>query len=143
MVNMLKEINYCTMYLDERDDYHFEQHQIEFIINFNQYARNKITLLNVDDDDDSLFYNPCIYKISPSEVLEQFSEIITVFKNDGNSYTLPYGIMLDIMAKYDTVMHKKYESFYLPAHDDIVIDHHVTTLNERHQKLLSMKKGLL
>lgn len=141
MVNMLKEINYCTMYLDERDDYHFEQHQIEFIINFNQYARNKITLLNVVDDDDSLFYNPCIYKISPSEVLEQFSEIITVFKNDGNSYTLPYGIMLDIMAKYDTVMHKKYQQFHLPTHDDIVIDHHVIALHERHQKLLSMKKG--
>lgn len=138
---MLKEINYCTMYLDERDDYHFEQHQIEFIINFNQYARNKITLLNVVDDDDSLFYNPCIYKISPSEVLEQFSEIITVFKNDGNSYTLPYGIMLDIMAKYDTVMHKKYQQFHLPTHDDIVIDHHVIALHERHQKLLSMKKG--
>ena len=138
MLNIPKEIDYCTMYLDERDDYHFEQHQIEFIINFNQYTRNKITLLNVDD---VLFYHPCIYEISPSEVLVHFSEIITVFKNDSNSYTLPYGIMLEIMEKYDTVMHKKYQQFYLPTHDDIVIDHHVSALHERHQKLLSMKKG--
>lgn len=127
------------MYLDFKDDFHFNTHQIEFIITFDKRTNNKIKLLNCELDD--IFHNPIIYGITPTKVKDDFSDIVPLFRNSDTTYTLPYGIMLKIIGKYDNDMYHKYKDYYVPDHDVIVIDAHIKYHEEVSQRLKTLKRS--
>lgn len=137
MANLPIDVNHCTMYIEECEDFYCDDDKIQFIIKFNTYAKNKITLLHSDNTNG--FNNPHIFNIPPSKVYHDFNHLISGFKNDNDSYTLPYGIMLKIMERYDKVMYDRYVKYYNPEHDDDIIDYHINALHQRYQQLLTLK----
>lgn len=135
---LLDGVSSCLMYLEYCDDYHFDAHQIEFIISFDVRTVNKIKLLNYKLDDN--FYNPIMYNINPTIVKQHFKHLISAFKNVDSNYTLPYGIMLKIMEQYDNGMYHKYKDYYVPEHDSIVIDAHIKHNRDVYQQLKALKR---
>lgn len=134
----LPDVNYCIMYLNYQDDYNYDQHEIEFMIHFDEKASLKLKLLNGD----SLYRMryPSIYHIDPSRVLNDF-KVLRSFRNMGgeDNYIIPYGIMLQIMKRYDLNMHKQYINCHDVSHDNEIINYHIG----KHQQTCELLSNMI
>lgn len=133
----LPDVNYCIMYLNWKDDYKYDEHEIEFMIHFDERTTLKLKLINGDDTYDIKY--PYIYRIDPVTVLEDF-KVLNLFRSMGGEgyYIIPYGIMLQIMKHYDINMYYQYMNFHDDAHDVEMINYHKGEHQRTSELLLNM-----
>jgi len=129
-------INHCTMFIHASECDSIYNGEVEFLITLNKRAQNKIKLTNMNFEEVDC---PSIYHINLVKLKNDFKNLISLFK-EGESYTLPYGIMLQIMKGYSSSLYEMYLPYHNAEDDNAVIDHMIWKLNNRCEQLLSLKE---
>lgn len=132
----ISEINHCAMFIYTSEYDSIYDGEVEFMITLNKRTQNKIKLTNVNYEG---FNRRCIDDINPVQLKNNFKNLISLFK-EGESYTLPYGIMLQIMKEYNSSLYEMYLPYHNTEDDNTVIDHMIWKLNNRCEQLLSLKE---